>query len=783
MVNPFEDYIKSKSGEATVSSNPFEEYISKAQKPYLHEKEEKPQTLGQRVTNYFTSGKLGEAASMQMQSGGPAGAPSLSPQQAKEVGAEVATAAAVEVAFAPIIGAAAASKVAPKILKSLAELTATGTMGGALTITSHLSQTGELPSVEEVIEEGATWMALSGIMRGLHLTAVGGKKAYDFGKAVNNIAKKEGVPPKDVLKKLWQSTQNYLKQKYGRTIESAQEIMPADVQALAEKTKEIEQRIFRPAGPSMPLEEELGERIAPEEGVIPEQQPQYSPEEQKITAPQEFLKSDYEIAQDIQTALSPLNIEENKKKPPILPNSIDRMLEPVQEELREISPIRVSDPNFIGKEVDRAIKRVSEQIYRDTSQRWKRAKDLASDVNLPRPLLVGKLREIALEAPSRAAGGEAKLQNFAQDLLDKLERKRGKKVHYSQISNEDLIKEIQQARVGYDYRFSGGVQGHRINEFIDAVEQELIRTSSEEAMAALEFAREGTKSWAIRFKNPNVLPFRSERLPTPQKNYERATSPDTFNIIAPILEEDVKGRHLLNLLRRNMLEKTLEPYLLRPKSFNPIKFERDMSKLTGIIPDDILQSLGPKMYQLHAQSLAQPEPAEKAPSFANIGEAQITSKLKTIQGLRELKKQLSQIKGGDELYREIAGTMGVDLLFGGQLDVPTRANKIKNVLNDRNGRPYIRETLGDENLAALDELVRKNDLEKRLIEVEESPTLSSIIKDPDILVKGSKVIWNILKGNPIKIVSHSVQLAKKVSKALKNKSEPTKKQMQNIEIK
>jgi hypothetical protein len=120
------------------------------------------------------------------------------------------------------------------------------------------------------------------------------------------------------------------------------------------------------------------------------------------------------------------------------------------------------------------------------------------------------------------------------------------------MSNADLIKEIKQARVGYDYRYSGGVQGHRINEFINAVEQELIRSSSEESRNALLRAREGSRNWAQRFKDPAVLPFRSRGLSKPQKNYSSLTNPDTFNIISDILEQDERGRTVLNLVRRNI---------------------------------------------------------------------------------------------------------------------------------------------------------------------------------------------------------------------------------------
>jgi len=193
-----------------------------------------------KVSDYFSSGKFGEALSFQMQSGGPAGAPALSPEQAKKVGTEVATIAAVEGAFAPVLGAAIASKVAPRLLESVVRLTQAGTTGAAVATTSKLVEEGEFPTQEELLENGLQWMAIDGIMQGLHLAAAGGKKAYDFGKAVDKIAKEDKIPRVQVLKNLWDATKGYIRSKFGREIKTPDDITPQDVELLIDKTKEAE---------------------------------------------------------------------------------------------------------------------------------------------------------------------------------------------------------------------------------------------------------------------------------------------------------------------------------------------------------------------------------------------------------------------------------------------------------------------------------------------------------------------------------------------------------------
>ena len=93
----------------------------------------KDSTLLERAEGYFEkNNKFGEALALQRKSGGFAGAPALYPKEAKEVATEVATMAAIEAAYAPVIGKAMASQFAPKTLTALARLTQAGTTGAGV---------------------------------------------------------------------------------------------------------------------------------------------------------------------------------------------------------------------------------------------------------------------------------------------------------------------------------------------------------------------------------------------------------------------------------------------------------------------------------------------------------------------------------------------------------------------------------------------------------------------------------------------------------------------------
>jgi DNA-binding Lrp family transcriptional regulator len=201
-------------------------------------------TVWNRTKNYFkkigtAEDPFGKALSLQVQSGGGSGSPALTPKAGKKVAVEFATITAMEAAFAPIVGLAAASKVAPLVLESVARLTQAAATGAATTTTKSLSETGELPNVEELVENGLEWAAIDAVMQGL---VKAGHLSYDFGKAVKNIADKEKVPATTVLKRLWNASKNYIKTKFNRSV-TPENISPADVEVLVEEAKRLEQEI------------------------------------------------------------------------------------------------------------------------------------------------------------------------------------------------------------------------------------------------------------------------------------------------------------------------------------------------------------------------------------------------------------------------------------------------------------------------------------------------------------------------------------------------------------
>jgi hypothetical protein len=502
--------------------------------------------------------------------------------------------------------------------------------------------------------------------------------------------------------------------------------------------------------------------------------------EGKITAPPEYLKSDYEIAEEVRGLLSPLKIESQLPGQAATKTS-QTMLAPIKNELDAISPHRVNNARLLGNMTSRKVQQVSKDIYSKNSKNWANARSLASDTQMVRPDLINDLQLIIEETGAPTAGGTARTHTFADKLLNKITRKvrrrgktsKGRSLEPVPITNEQLIDAIIEARKnGYKYDIKGGEESHRINQFVEAVEKELLISAGPEERQALELARQTHKDWATVFKNKKVIPFRNTNIPNPNALYSKSLDPDTLRNLIPILEQDPtgKGRVLANILKRNLVENTMQKYLLNPKSINPMSLEKDLGKIEDFLPPGQKEFLMNKVQELQMQPGPSAAPAQS--KFLTMSESQLSNSLDTIDGLKKLEMDLSKVPGGKEAYNNIAKTKGIDLLFGGQLDISSRSDRIAKMLNDRNGRYYLKETLGDNVVKELDVLARNNKLAEALRKIESSKEMSTMLKDPDILMKSGDLLVSVLKGNPISATRKAYQLYKKIKRKSKSISSP-----------
>src|SRR3984885_1376850 len=161
----------------------------------------------------------------------------------------------------PLVQFAAKSPVARQGLMALARMTGFGITGATYEAGKEIVQ-GEIPSAEELAKTGATWAGIDAILQSLGLGVA-------FNSAIRNIAETEGISAKEVLDKLWDSTKNFVKVKFGRSIKPS-EILPEDIEVLVERTKLAEKEGLEPLEVKSE-ESTIPESIVAEESVaVPE---------------------------------------------------------------------------------------------------------------------------------------------------------------------------------------------------------------------------------------------------------------------------------------------------------------------------------------------------------------------------------------------------------------------------------------------------------------------------------------------------------------------------------
>jgi len=154
---------------------------------------------------------FGQGLVYQMQSGGAAGAPSLTPEQAKEVAKETTVQAAIGgtsgllgKAFRPLYQIASKSPYGARALQFVGRLFQAGGTGAAAPLERSVITGEELPTAKEMAKEGALWA-------GIDLALQGAGGGFSFLKSINKLAKENNLSRTQTIKRVWEGAKRYYK--------------------------------------------------------------------------------------------------------------------------------------------------------------------------------------------------------------------------------------------------------------------------------------------------------------------------------------------------------------------------------------------------------------------------------------------------------------------------------------------------------------------------------------------------------------------------------------------
>lgn len=183
------------------AANFFEEAPDKQQPSSFDFFAETPQPASQAQKPGFWN-NFGQAMAYQMKSGGPSGAPSVSPEQARRVATDVTAQQAISGVFAPLKYLSSLAPYAPRAISFIAGLAESASIGAGVPTARAIAEGKELPSKEEMLKEGALWAGIDLALQAAHL-------GTSFGSTVNKLSKETGLKRTEVVSRIWNGAKNY----------------------------------------------------------------------------------------------------------------------------------------------------------------------------------------------------------------------------------------------------------------------------------------------------------------------------------------------------------------------------------------------------------------------------------------------------------------------------------------------------------------------------------------------------------------------------------------------
>lgn len=344
--------------------------------------------------------------------------------------------------------------------------------------------------------------------------------------------------------------------------------------------------------------------------------------------------------------------------------------------------------------------------------------------------------------------------------------------------DSQLMIDIQQnLQDVVNYDFAGKEPTAIFKPLINRIEKHLEdATKDTNAYPALKHANSVYKrSWAEPFLNEKLLPFRNESKDTNLVGlYEKATNDyDTFRALQKALKigKEEGGDVIEKLLKRDLVQNKLSPYIKEPKLIGSPEFQKEILELKTILSKDefrkVIENLNMskkvqnqisktkrEAKKAQAEIVAHKEAVrvraatakniERAQKKANMSlqekaaeinkekkrlhkeyseqyekehgvktkilsmtPEQISKHASTISGLEEIEKLLSEIEGGDKAYDLLTSIQSKELLSKGKVE--GTAQDVLEVISNTENRRYLVKTLGAPNVREI-QVIAKNQI-------------------------------------------------------------------------
>lgn len=244
-----------------------------------------------------------------------------------------------------------------------------------------------------------------------------------------------------------------------------------------------------------------------------------------------------------------------------------------------------------GKQLIEAVRANDAADYQIVNEAYKVSDELNAQVNFTHPQLVEQLERTAdeIRAIPEASPPQKQLLGAIEKILNRLRTvdENGNLTGFLDVNNRVLQEQAKAFRYFMDFNFehanARGIFSPTVGHLENAVEAAAEATGNEAASEASKEARSLYRQWAQDYDNAYIRPYRDKRNFDYSKTFKSALDVDEYNVVNNILKKTNASQQVSGVVRRQLVEKHLKPFLDNPKSVSPKEFDKVLRELGTVI--------------------------------------------------------------------------------------------------------------------------------------------------------------------------------------------------------
>lgn len=374
-----------------------------------------------------------------------------------------------------------------------------------------------------------------------------------------------------------------------------------------------------------------------------------------------------------------------------------------------ISPVEFESEAAAGQGTSSAIKDAATTERKAVTELYKQAKENYQNINsIADEQLISELKEETnkIRQSLKPNTAEASVVKTVDDILESYVLRNG-------VSVGELIKSSDSlsGMANYELPFTGPKDIlKRVATSLDQAGMRAIDNNGGNS-ELLKSANKAYGQWANRFANDEVSPFLERTIRAPEQLARKTVSDEgVFRAVEDALQNTKNGKTFSDAFARKIAESKMGKYSAKDSSkVGSAKYEEDLRNLKALIGEkravefDKALRKKAKIKEASRSAFAHKEEAKvsegnkfeslkkKISQHKKIDPEDITKKLKSRSGIKELRKELTE-KEFEQLAREEVR----NILQKNKVEAEFTGEALYDVLNDRHNAEILNELLGKE---------------------------------------------------------------------------------------